>query len=349
MTIGEIMEMIKGVNLGSWLVLEKWMVPHLFKDITLEKEGQFTLCPQTLDMKERLQQHYASFITERDFLKIKNMNLNLVRIPIPHTLFDQDSLVLEYLDYAFQWANKYDIKILIDLHTVPGGQNGFDNSCYYQQITWDQDSRNITECLDVIHKIMKRYGKNKALFGIEPMNEPMNQTMFQYFQKQYSKQSQSIDIHILKTYYLDCYQMIQDICPHVHLVIHDAFDLLAWNDFMIGYNNVIIDTHLYLNFELMNKSEKNLDDYLQIIDHKYKVQLAKAAKYHPILVGEWSLGHKITHLEDRDKINKILYQRQSQVYEISQGWIFWSYKNLAEDRREWDYELIYQTILEGEE
>lgn len=31
---------------------------------------------------------------------------------------------------------------------------------------------------------------------------------------------------------------------------------------MIGYNNVIIDTHLYLNFELMNKSEKNLDDYL---------------------------------------------------------------------------------------
>lgn len=342
------MKKIKGVNLGSWLVLEKWMVPHLFKDLTLEEEGQLTLCPQTLHMTERLQQHYASFITERDFMKIKNMHLNLVRIPVPHTMFDKDSLVLKYLDHAFQWANKYDIKILIDLHTVPGGQNGFDNSCGYKEIKWDQDPKNITDSLEVIHKIIERYGKNKALFGIEPINEPLNQTMFQFFKNQYSKQSKPIDVHILKTYYLECYKMIQEICPHIQFVIHDAFDLLGWHDFMPGYNNVIIDTHLYLNFELMNKSQKNLDDYLQIIDDKYKEQLEEASKYHPILIGEWSLGNKISNPKDRDKINKILYQRQSQIYNISQGWIFWSYKNYAEDRREWDYELIYQTIIQGE-
>ena len=34
---------------------------------------------------------------------------------------------LEYLDLAFDWAETHKIKILIDLHTVPDSQNGFDN------------------------------------------------------------------------------------------------------------------------------------------------------------------------------------------------------------------------------
>lgn len=338
------MEKIKGVNLGSWLVLEKWMVPHLFEDITLKEEGMLTLSPQTQQASDKLRQHYASFITERDFMKIKHMDLNLVRIPVPHTMFHKESFVQEYLDKAFCWANKYGIKILIDLHTVPGGQNGFDNSCYYRQITWDQDNKNITESLGVIKKIIEKYGKNDALFGIEPMNEPLNQTMFQFFKQQYYKYSQPIKINTLKKYYLECYKLLQDYCPHVQLVIHDAFDLLGWHDFMVGYKNVIIDTHLYLNFELMDKAEKSLDDYLQIIYHKYKEQIKEASKYHSILVGEWSLGNKINNHQEREEINKILYQRQSEVFEISQGWIFWSYKNLAEDRKEWDYELIYQSI-----
>ena len=29
---------IKGVNLGNWLVLEKWMSPHLFDGTTAEDE-----------------------------------------------------------------------------------------------------------------------------------------------------------------------------------------------------------------------------------------------------------------------------------------------------------------------
>ena len=29
---------VKGVNLGNWLVLEKWMSPHLFDGTTAEDE-----------------------------------------------------------------------------------------------------------------------------------------------------------------------------------------------------------------------------------------------------------------------------------------------------------------------
>lgn len=31
----------------------------------------------------------------------------------------------EYLEKAVEWARKYDIKVMIDLHGAPGSQNGF--------------------------------------------------------------------------------------------------------------------------------------------------------------------------------------------------------------------------------
>ena len=40
---------IKGVNLGGWLVLEKWMAPHLFDGTNADDEYYL---PQELSEKE---------------------------------------------------------------------------------------------------------------------------------------------------------------------------------------------------------------------------------------------------------------------------------------------------------
>ena len=59
--------MIKGVNLGNWLVLEKWMSPKLFDGT--DAEDEFHLCAD-LDRatrRERLKVHRDSYVTERDF------------------------------------------------------------------------------------------------------------------------------------------------------------------------------------------------------------------------------------------------------------------------------------------
>ena len=42
---------IKGVNLGGWLVLEKWMAPHLFDGTNADDEYYL---PQELSEKEYL-------------------------------------------------------------------------------------------------------------------------------------------------------------------------------------------------------------------------------------------------------------------------------------------------------
>jgi hypothetical protein len=56
---------IKGVNLGNWLVLEKWMSPGLFAGTEAEDETQLSC--DLADVTERLTAHRDSYITERDF------------------------------------------------------------------------------------------------------------------------------------------------------------------------------------------------------------------------------------------------------------------------------------------
>lgn len=69
--------------------------------------------------------HRSEYITERDFATIKRIGLNTVRIPVPYFIFgDRPPFIgcIEELDKAFSWAEKYDLQILIDLHTAPSAR-----------------------------------------------------------------------------------------------------------------------------------------------------------------------------------------------------------------------------------
>lgn len=121
---------IKGVNLGNWLVLEKWMSPALFEGTTAEDEYYLPRKLSKEVYETRIKVHRAEYISERDFVAIKAMGMEAVRIPVPYFIFgDREPFIgcVEELDKAFNWAEKYGLQILIDLHTAPEGQNGFDN------------------------------------------------------------------------------------------------------------------------------------------------------------------------------------------------------------------------------
>ena len=95
--------MIKGVNLGNWLVLEKWMSPDLFAGTEAEDETQ--LCSDLDDVakRERLTVHRDSYVTERDFAYLANRHIDAVRIPVPFFVFGDYPPYLgcaEYLDRA---------------------------------------------------------------------------------------------------------------------------------------------------------------------------------------------------------------------------------------------------------
>ena len=82
------------------------------------------------------------------------------------------------LDRAFAWAQAYGLTILLDLHTAPLGQNGFDNGGICGVCRWSQCPDEVEYVLTVLERLAKRYGRHQALWGIEVLNEPITERMW---------------------------------------------------------------------------------------------------------------------------------------------------------------------------
>ena len=65
---------------------------------------------------------------------------------------------------------------LVDLHTAPGSQNGFDNSGHTGDALWDKSMANVNRTLRVVDQIATKVAEDDALssvttgFGL--LNEP---------------------------------------------------------------------------------------------------------------------------------------------------------------------------------
>lgn len=347
---------IKGVNLGNWLVLEKWMSQELFYGLDAEDESTFYEVLSHEEAANRLYMHRNYYIQERDFQHIHAMGLNLVRIPVPHFIFgDYEPGIgcIEYLDKAFDWAEKYDLKILIDLHTAPDSQNGFDNGGLTGVIKWHLKPENITFELSVLERLAERYAGRKALYGIELLNEPASEEILKKLKHRYLPRhpeqavgSQAVPTEVLKDFYKKGYEVIRKYCSsEIAVVIHDGFRLEEWENFMPKeeYPGLVIDTHMYLFMIELEMGEKKLDLYEENIKKQFGERLKRAQKFHPVIVGEWCIANKSEGLKElpepeQAEVYRIIAKWQMEAWQECDGWIFWSYKLHAPGRNDWDYE-----------
>lgn len=359
---------IKGVNLGNWLVLEKWMSPALFQGTTAEDEYYLPtqLSPEVYEARIKI--HRSEYITERDFVTIKSMGMESVRIPVPYFIFgDRKPFIgcIEELDKAFNWAEKYGLTILIDLHTVPLSQNGFDNGGISGVCKWAQNPDEVEFALSVLERLAKRYGNRKGLFGIQPLNEPITENMWETMdiQNRYApadqemaKGSAPITMKFLRQFYLDAYDRISAYMPKdKYVVIHDGFELMEWKDFMQEekYSNVILDTHQYLMVAEARGCSQTIEGYLKYIREELEPQITEMEKYFPVICGEWCLFNSLAcgcdtkggqsvlngvegsrqesfSSEKKKEIYEALAKAQLELWEKGSGYYYWSYKLLTD-------------------
>lgn len=344
------MKKIKGVNLGNWLVLEKWMNPAMFAGT--ECEDETWLCrtlPQNIKA-DRYTQHRSTYITERDFAYIASKGLNAVRIPVPYFIFgDVEPFIgcIEYLDKAFNWAEKYNLQILIDLHTAPGSQNGFDNGGICGVCKWCKNPDEVEFVLTVLERLALRYGKRESLWGIEILNEPISEELWNMLKsidrypavdKKEAEGSGAVPSNFLRVFYVNAYRRIRKYLPEDKVIVfHDGFRLHEWKDFMREdeYVNVVLDTHLYLAMsgELGRKNDVNA--YVEYAESKFAKDVAEMQKYFPVIVGEWCIANNIDGLKEMSKEEKRetylkVANAQLAAWEKGQGWFYWSYKLLLD-------------------
>lgn len=126
-------EKIRGVNAGSWLVLEKWMNSvqnGVFAGLPESVDDEYKLCEYLgpVAAEERLRNHWHTWVTEADFKFWASTGLNHVRLPIGYWALDIRpgepwvSGSWDYVVKAAGWCKKYGLQLMIDLHGAPGSQ-----------------------------------------------------------------------------------------------------------------------------------------------------------------------------------------------------------------------------------
>lgn len=363
------MKKINGVNLGNWLVLEKWMSPRLFNGTTAEDEYYLArqLSPEQLET--RLKIHRSEYITERDFAYIAQMGMNSVRIPIPYFIFgDRPPFVgcIEELDKAFNWAEKYGLSVLLDLHTVPMSQNGFDNGGISGVCKWSQLPHEVEFVLNLLERLAERYGKRKGLLGIQPLNEPITDAVWDLYDitnryrpvdEELARGSAPITLEFLRDFYTKAYRRIRKhMSQDKYVVFHDGFQIHAWKEFFqkSGFHNVILDTHQYLMMAEGMGCEQTLEGYVSHIRNHCVQDIAQVQEYVDVICGEWSLfnsmavgidtkggqsvlngmdfskeNHRFSE-EERRHIYRTLAGAQLAAWEQGSGHYYWSYKLLLD-------------------
>lgn len=359
---------VKGVNLGNWLVLEKWMSPALFAGTTAEDEYNLPLQLSREVYEARIQIHRSEYITERDFVTIKRMGLNLVRIPVPYFIFgDREPFIgcIAELDKAFAWAERYGLQILIDLHTAPLGQNGFDNGGICGVCKWSQSPDEVAFVLSVLERLAQRYGRRTGLWGIEVLNEPVTERAWKLFDvpnrypaadPMLAEGSGPITMAFLRMFYTEAYERLRRFLPEEkYVVIHDGFELKAWTDFMQEpcYKNVVLDTHQYLMMAEADGCPQTVEGYVAYINTHYAADIEAMQQYFPVICGEWCLfnslacgcdtkgGQSILNgvaaeeketlfPEQKKEIYRAVARAQLQAWKKGSGYCYWSYKLLTD-------------------
>ena len=337
-----VIDRIKGVNLGGWFIPEVWMSRSIYNDTGLNWAGSLCkLVSYNRDLAEqRMQNNLDTWFTETDFVEMASLGINSIRIPIgywniiedPYKLFAPADykISLKYIDAAFNWAAKYGMSVLIDLHGAPGSQNGIDHSGCSRPSNWTSVENQILS-LKAIQAMVDRYGDAPNLYGFELLNEP------------------SLDIErdshdILLNYYQNAYKIIRKKSRTAMVIFNELYAdyYNIWDNELLepSYYNIIIDYHLYnwqqpYTDESKHEHIKDAKAWGNMIDEKQR------SGHHPILVGEWSMSTGIDV-----KVGQKFVDASIKSFYRGIGYYLWTWKvQPGYGFSDWDLQL--QSQLRG--
>lgn len=292
---------IRGVNLGGWLILEPFLTPSFFdkyeEDLgivdewTLTKHVNETEGPQAV--KDLLEKHYSTFVIEETFKEISEAGLDHVRIPYGYwaiDVWDDDDQFLPYVSWRYllrgiEWARKYGLRVNIDLHSAPGGQNGWNHSGRQNVTRWlnGTDGEMYGQrTLDVHKKVaaffsQERYDNIVTIYGLvnEPRMTALNQT-------------------IVREWTVEAYKLVQENGYKGKIVFGDGFvGVDAWKGVYPTqeFPDLVLDVHEYTIFD-KNLISMPHSGKINYVCSEWASQLKRSSSnitgHGATFVGEWS-------------------------------------------------------------
>ena len=307
---------LKGVNLGGWLMMEGYILHSLnlpeqrFKKNFVKALGKLQLA----DFEKEFRNH---FIEEKDIRRMAHFGFNCIRVPFNYRLVEKkpyryDRKGLSYLDRVIRWAEKYHVWVILDLHAAPGAQNH----------DWHSDSNGTADfwtkkdfqkrTFALWEFLADRYKNKTAVAGYDLLNESV------------------IDDAIkLNRFYKDLIRQIRHVDKNHILFVEGnqwARDLGCLDD--LRDDNLVLSIHTYqpldftfnfvpdLSYPTAHRNKARPQEIL--IGYK---RISKKRSV-PIYVGEFGVNFRRgLYGEDR-----WLYDMLSVFKDFGFHWTYWTYK-----------------------
>jgi glucan 1,3-beta-glucosidase len=284
----------RGVNLGGWLSIEPFITPSLFNSYSsadgIIDEWTLTTKLGATAAASTLEKHYATFVTEQTFADIAAAGLDHVRIPFSYwavITYDDDPYVFRtswrYLLRGIEWARKHGLRINLDLHALPGSQNGWNHSGRQGTIGWlngTNGNLNAQRSIEIHDRLSKFFAQDRykniiSFYGLA--NEP---------------RMTSLNV----TAVLDWTSTVTDLVTKngisAYVVIGDGFrGLENWQGDLTSYSNLVLDVHQYVIFN----SEQIVYNHTAKVTYacsgwtqQTKISMDKSTGFGPTMVAEWS-------------------------------------------------------------
>ena len=205
---------IKGINFGNLFIAEGWMTVNSlgaaynddgsFKSVNyqgiveeydevFQEEMDAVLTERVANgdfIEEELQTlldtFFYAYCTEADFKLISDTGMNTIRLPMYYRNFMEgtdEALTMredafEKLDYFLELAKEYNLKVIIDMHGVVGGQSGYEHSGTRDIDFWTNETY-IEEMCTLWRNIASYYVNERpdlasTILAYDLVNEPTN-------------------------------------------------------------------------------------------------------------------------------------------------------------------------------
>jgi len=286
---------IRGMNIGGWLSLEPFITPSLFSGYSASDRviDEYTLTSKLgSNAAMVLEKHYSSFVSEQTFVDIQAAGFDHVRIPYSYwavTTYPGDPYVSmiswRYLLRGIEWARKYGLRVNLDLHGLPGSQNGWNHSGRQGVIGWlngTDGQLNADRSLSIHQQLstffaQPRYTNIITMYGLA--NEP-----------------RMVDLNTVSVLNWTSYAIntvrASGMSPSTVIVFGDGFmGLPNWKGKLQGFPNILLDVHQYVIFntaQLGLGHSAKLDFACQGWTQQTEQSSNPATGFGNFLCGEWS-------------------------------------------------------------
>ncbi|KAK7061947.1 glycoside hydrolase family 5 protein [Favolaschia claudopus] len=260
---------VYGVNLGGLFVLEPFITPSFFDKYAPAAIDEWTLSVAMANDTAsgglgQLENHYATFITEQDIAEIAGAGLNWLRIPIAFWAIEtwpgEPFLAKTSWTYFLRvlgWARKYGLRVCLDLHAVPGSQNGLNHSGRLSPVNFLSGNMGMANAERTLYyiRVLTEFVSQPAYRDLIPVFGIVNEAMLGI-----------IGRDSLTSFYLEAHNMIRSITGFgegngPYIAIHDGFQPLeSWANFLQGSDRIILDTHPYFSFGAVDTSPMAVND-----------------------------------------------------------------------------------------